>query len=125
MNSPTRNDETATPTIRGDLKNAVKTLYLGARYEDNDVIFLLAELNFHGNFSHPRNFVEAFKWYGQLADLDGNGTAQHMLGLMYATGVGNAVARDQAKVLLYHTFAAEQGEVKSEMTLAYWYHAGT
>jgi len=48
-----------------------------------------------------------------------NATAQHMLGFMYATGIGNAVEPDQGAALLYHTFAAVNGNLRSEMTVAY------
>lgn len=122
MNTPSQ-DENDTPTTRGDLKKAVDALKTAAAFDDPDAIFLVAEMNFYGNFSHPRNFHDAMKWYKKLADLDGNSTAQHMLGLMYATGIGG-LERDQAKALLYHTFAAEQGNIRSEMTLAFRYHAG-
>ncbi|KAJ5551762.1 Ubiquitin-protein ligase Sel1/Ubx2 [Penicillium sp. DV-2018c] len=87
-------------------------------------MFLLAEMNFYGNFSHPRDFKEAFRWYHELAWLDGNNTAQNMVGFMYATGIGGAVESDQAKALMYHEFAAETGNTRSEMTLAYRYHTG-
>lgn len=63
-----------------------------------DAIFLLAEMNFYGNWSHPRNYPEAFRLYKELADTSGNHTAQNMVGFMYATGVGGSVERDQAKV---------------------------
>ncbi|CAI7636480.1 unnamed protein product [Penicillium pancosmium] len=92
--------------------------------EDPDAMYLLAEMNFHGNFTYPRNFSEAFLWYNELAWLTGNSTAQSMVGFMYATGIGNAVERDQAKALMYHEFAAEGGNTRSEMTLAYRYHTG-
>jgi len=125
MNSPTRiSDHEADAIVHGDLKKAVDALRTGAAFEDPDAIFLLAEMNFYGNFSHPRQHREAFRLYSQLAELDGNSTAQYMLGLMYATGVGGAVERDQAKALLYHTFAAEQGNTRSEMTLAFRHHTG-
>ncbi|KAJ5126799.1 Tetratricopeptide-like helical [Penicillium atrosanguineum] len=92
--------------------------------QDTDAMFLLAEMNFYGNFSYPRNFSEAFLWYNDLAWLTGNSTAQSMVGFMYATGIGEAVERDQAKALMYHEFAAEEGNIRSEMTLAYRYHTG-
>ncbi|KIW86837.1 uncharacterized protein Z519_12623 [Cladophialophora bantiana CBS 173.52] len=122
MNTPTRDDNDA-PKVKGDLKKGVDSLKAAASFDDPDAMFLLAEMNFYGNFSHPRSFEAANYWYRRLADLDGNATAQYMLGLMYATGIGG-LERDQAKALLYHTFAAEQGNIKSEMTLAYRYHAG-
>lgn len=81
-------------------------------------------MNFYGNFTHPRNYTEAFRRYQQLASLDGNNSAQHMIGFMYATGIGGAVERDQAKALLYHTFAAQAGHTQSEMTVAFRHHSG-
>jgi SEL1 protein len=122
MNTPTRSDNDGAQ-VPGHLKKAVDALESSAALDDPDAIFLLAEMNFYGNFSHPRNFDSAKYWYGLLADLDGNATAQHMLGLIYATGIGGVV-RDQAKALLYHTFAAEQDNIQSEMTLGFRYHAG-
>ncbi|KAF9884836.1 ERAD-associated protein [Aspergillus nanangensis] len=104
---------------------AVKELETAVRDDhDPEAMFLLAEMNFHGNFTHPRDFKQAFHWYQSLASLDGNSTSQYMLGFMYATGIGGAVKRDQAKAILYHTFAAEAGNTRSEMTLAYWNHVG-
>jgi SEL1 protein len=85
---------------------------------------MLAEMNFYGNYSLPRNFSTALNRYHQLATLNGNASAQHMLGFMYATGIGGAVEQDQAKALLYYTFAAEGGDIKAEMAVAYRYHAG-
>ncbi|KAI9047494.1 hypothetical protein LZ554_008211 [Drepanopeziza brunnea f. sp. 'monogermtubi'] len=103
---------------------AVRLLEEAAQINNPDAIFLLAEMNFYGNFSAHKNYPEAFRRYRQLAALDGNSSAQHMLGFMYATGIGGAVEPDQAKALLYHTFAAEGGNIKSEMTLAFRYHIG-
>jgi SEL1 protein len=111
--------------LNPSLMKAVKELKLAAEDAQNpDAMFLLAEMNFHGNFSHPRNFKEAFRWYLNLASLTGNSTAQYMVGFVYATGIDGAVERDQAKALLYHTYAAEAGNTKSEMTLAFRNHNG-
>lgn len=112
------------PKLAQPLSKAVRLLQDAASEDNADAIFLLAELNFHGNFSHPINYEESFRRYKQLADLNGNSTAQYMLGFMYATGLNPAVQADQAKSMLYHTFAAEQGNTRSEMTLAYRHHAG-
>lgn len=114
-------DRKVSPTVL----RAVEELKAAAdEDEDPDAMFLLAEMNFYGNFTYPRNFSEAFLWYNDLAWLTGNSTAQSMVGFMYATGIGDAVERDQAKALMYHEFAAEGGNTRSEMTLAYRYHAG-
>ncbi|KAL1642294.1 ERAD-associated protein [Didymella pomorum] len=106
------------------LSQAVRLLEDAASQKDADAIFTLAELNFYGNYSHPRNYSEAFRRYHELATLNGNASAQHMIGFMYATGIGGAVAQDQARAMLYHTLAAEGGDVRSEMTVAYRHSSG-
>ncbi|CZT12524.1 related to HRD3-involved in degradation of Hmg2p [Rhynchosporium agropyri] len=110
--------------LPGPVADAVRLLEEAAQVNNPDAIFLLAEMHFYSNFSVPADYPEAFKRYHQLASLNGNSSAQHMLGFMYSTGIGGAVERDQAKSLLYHTFAAQGGSVKSEMTLAFRYHTG-
>ncbi|KAI1378827.1 HCP-like protein [Hypoxylon crocopeplum] len=109
--------EHAQPAISGPLLEGVKLLQQSADQNNTDAIYLLAQFNFFGNYSHPRNFKTAFDHYYRLASY-GNSSAQHMVGLIYATGLGDAVERDQAKALLYHTFAADAGETRSEMTVA-------
>jgi SEL1 protein len=128
MNGPTKlereDGETEHSSLSKALAKEVAVLKNAASENDLDAIYLLAEMNFYGNFTHPRNFRVAFEGYDRLASLTGNHTAQYMLGLMYATGIGGAVERDQAKALLYHTFAAEQGNTRSEMTVAFRHHSG-
>ncbi|RYP76585.1 hypothetical protein DL771_001654 [Monosporascus sp. 5C6A] len=111
-------EEHATTVISGHLLEGVKLLQQSANQNNTDAIYLLAQLNFFGNYSHPRDFSAAFQHYKRLADFNGNSSAQYMVGLMYATGIGDAVERDQAKALLYHTFAANAGHTRSEMTVA-------
>ncbi|KAL4806499.1 hypothetical protein BDV18DRAFT_137683 [Aspergillus unguis] len=124
MNGPASNNG-AKRKLHPDVSKAVNELTIAALEDhDPDAMFLLAEMNFYGNFSHPQDFKQAFRWYESLASWNGNSTAQYMLGFMYATGIGGGVERDQAKALLYHTFAAEAGNTRSEMTLAYRNHAG-
>ncbi|PVH98351.1 HCP-like protein [Periconia macrospinosa] len=106
------------------LRDAVKLLREAAAEHNPDALFTLAEMNFYGNYSHPRNYTEAFRRYHQLATLNGNATAQYMVGFMYATGIGGAVQQDQARAMLYHSLAAEQGEIRSAMTVAYRNYAG-
>ena len=113
-----------TTKLRKPFQKATEILSQAAQAQDADAIHLLAELNFHGNFTYPRNFPQAFQRYKDLAALNGNASAQHMLGFMYATGVGESVNRDQAKSLLYHTFAAKGGDIRAQMTVAYRHHAG-
>ena len=113
-----------TTKLSKPLTKAITILNKAAEGRDADAIYLLAELNFHGNYTHPRNFSEAFKRYQDLASLNGNASAQHMLGFMYATGIGGSVTRDQARSLVYHTFAAKGGDIRAQMTVAYRHHAG-
>ncbi|KAL4970468.1 ubiquitin ligase complex subunit HRD3 [Aspergillus stella-maris] len=124
LNAPS-SGSSARKKVHPSIAKAVDELTIAAlEDQDADAMFLLAEMNFYGNFSHPQDFKQAFQWYENLASWHGNSTAQYMLGFMYATGIGGAVGRDQAKALLYHTFAAEGGNTRSEMTLAYRNHAG-
>lgn len=106
------------------LSQAVKLLEEAASEKNPDAMFMLAEMNFYGNFTHPRNYSEAFRRYYELALLNGNASAQHMVGFMYATGIGGAVKQDQAKAMLYYTLAAEAGDIRSEMTIAYRHSSG-
>lgn len=126
MNGPSQDKylkvQGAEPKPSKALSKAVKLLEGAANGGEPDAIFLLAEMNFFGNYTHPRNYKEAFRRYQELASLNGNNSAQYMVGFMFATGVGGAVERDQAKALLYHTFAAMSGNTKSQMTAAYRHH---
>ncbi|QIW98107.1 hypothetical protein AMS68_003625 [Peltaster fructicola] len=117
---------TLPPQLPSSLAEAVTLLEDAATtaQDPSDALFLLAELNFHGNFSHPISYPRAFNYYKQLADITGNSTAQHMVGFIYATGLNPEVGQDHAKSMLYHTFAAEQDDTRSEMTVAYRRHAG-
>lgn len=125
MNAPSREPVTQDEAfkLRPELLEAVNELHEAASFADEDAMYLLGEMGMHGNFSHPHDPQSAFNWFSQLAELTGNDTAQYMIGLLHATGIGG-VERNQAKALLYHDFAAEQGNVRSEMTLAFRYHMG-
>lgn len=109
--------------LTGPVAEGVRLLEEAAQIDNADAIYLLAQMNFYGNFTHPIDYSEAFLRYNQLAS-SGNSSAQHMLGFMYATGIGGAVERDQAKALMYHTFAAHGGDIRSEMTVAFRHHTG-
>lgn len=106
------------------LLQAVTLLEEAAAHKNPDALFMLAEMNFYGNYTYPRNFGEAFRRYNELAMLNGNASAQHMVGFMYATGIGGAVKQDQARAMLYYTLGAEGGDVRSEMAIAYRHSAG-
>lgn len=128
MNSPPKDDylnpQPEAPRLSKPLAQAVQLLEAAADDNEPDAIFLLAEMNFFGNYTHPRNYTEAFRRYHDLASLNGKSSAQHMVGFMHATGFGGAVERDQAKALMYHTFAALGDNTRAQMTTAYRHHAG-
>ena len=128
LNGPPQEDYFSAQSERSSLSKpltqAVKLLESAAEEKEPDAIFLLAEMSFFGNYTYPRNFKEAFRRYHELASLNGNSSAQHMVGLMYATGIGGAVQRDQAKALTYHTFAAIGDSTRAQMTTAYRHHTG-
>ncbi|KAJ0386007.1 hypothetical protein COL922a_005270 [Colletotrichum nupharicola] len=110
--------------VSGPLLEAVKLLEQSALQNNTDALYLLADMNFYGNWTHPRDLKVAFGHYQTLATLHGNRTAQYMIGLYYATGIGNVVVPDQAKALLYYTFAAIQGDTRAEMAVGYRHHSG-
>ena len=128
LNGPPQEDYLSShpesPTLSQPLAQAVRLLNGAAEEKEPDAIFLLAEMSFFGNYTHPRNYKEAFRRYHELASLNGNSSAQHMVGLMYATGFGGAVQRDQAKALTYHTFAAMGDSTRAQMTTAYRHYTG-
>ncbi|KAF6234991.1 hypothetical protein HO173_006921 [Letharia columbiana] len=128
MNGPPEEDylspQPENSALSKPLAQAVRLLESAAVEKEPDAIFLLAEMSFFGNYTHPRNHKEAFRRYHELASLNGNSSAQHMVGLMYATGIGGAVERDQARALTYHTFAAMGDSTRAQMTTAYRHHTG-
>ena len=126
MNGPPEQDYSNPHPVKlgKSLGQAVQFLESAAEEGEPDAMFLLAEMNFFGNYTHPRNYTEAFRRYHDLASLNGNSSAQHMIGFMYATGFGGVVERDQAKAMTYHTFAAKGGNTRAQMTTAYRHHTG-
>ena len=45
------------------LSQAVDLLEEAAAQKNPDAIFTLAEMNFYGNYTHPRNYSESFRRY--------------------------------------------------------------
>ncbi|KAK4696207.1 SEL1 protein, partial [Lecanoromycetidae sp. Uapishka_2] len=127
MNGPPEdgylNPQPVASKLSKPLAQAVKLLQGAAEEQEPDAIFLLAEMNFFGNYTHPRNYTEAFRRYHELAALNGNSSAQHMVAFMYATGLGG-VEMSQAKALTFHRFAAVGGETRSQMITGYRHHTG-
>ena len=120
VTSPSRSQP---KTASAPLLHAVELLERAALQNNSDALYILGDMNFFGNYSHPKNLHAAFAHYSHLASGHGNATAQYMLGLFHSTGIGDVAPRDQAKALLYYTFAAAQGDMRAEMATAFR-HAG-
>ncbi|KAI9358927.1 hypothetical protein DFJ73DRAFT_905064 [Zopfochytrium polystomum] len=102
---------------------AVKMLMIAAKvYDNSDAWMLLGEMHLMKRLGHPRNVNLAFEFFSALAHGKGNATAQRMVGLMYATGIG--VQRDYVKALLYMSFAAMGHDTIAQQTLGYWHYQG-
>jgi SEL1 protein len=110
--------------ISGPLQSAVDLLRVAASEGNPNAIYTLADMNFFGNYSHPRNFTEAFRRYNQIARLNGNSSAQFMVGFFHSTGFGDVVKKDQAKALLYYANAADQGNERAQMAMGYIHTVG-
>ncbi|KAF9329239.1 ERAD-associated protein [Podila minutissima] len=91
----------------------------GDDYGNDDALWTLANIYFHGHYKAKRDLTQAFDMYAALADRSGNATAQQMVGFMYSTGLGNVVARDEARAILYTTFAAMANNTAAELTMGY------
>ncbi|KAF8308200.1 HCP-like protein [Clavulina sp. PMI_390] len=99
-----------------------------------DAMYSLADLSLFPPtwFSLPINATRAFKYYSTHADITGNATSQSHVAFFYATGYAPEgqtapVQVDQARALLYYTFAAHGGDTGSSMVLGYrnWAGIGT
>ncbi|PHH75988.1 hypothetical protein CDD82_4200 [Ophiocordyceps australis] len=122
--APSQAGQTPKSTASAPLLAAVELLEQAVQYNNSDALYLLAELNFFGKYGHARNLHAAFGHYHKLASVHGNTTAQYMIALYHSTGVGDVVARDQAKALLYYTFAALRGDTRAEMATGFRHHSG-
>ncbi|KFH70671.1 hypothetical protein MVEG_03521 [Podila verticillata NRRL 6337] len=96
----------------------------GDDYGNDDALWTLANIYFHGHYKSKRDLTQAFDMYAALADRSGNATALQMVGFMYSTGLGNVVVRDEARAILYTTFAAMANNTAAELTMGYKYLHG-
>ena len=99
-----------------------------------DAMYTLAGLSLFPPIwsSLPINATRAFKYYSTHADLTGNATSQYYVAFFYATGYAPEGAApptqvDQARALLYYTFAAHGHHPGASMALGYrnWAGIGT
>ncbi|ORY82234.1 HCP-like protein [Neocallimastix californiae] len=109
-------------------KKLMKALNLlekaGLDYNLEEALEELTEITFFARHGAVRNMPAAFKYINILCSEFGNADALYKLGLIYSTGLGGVVDRDQAKALLYYTFSALNGNKEAEMVLGYRYIRG-
>jgi SEL1 protein len=70
------------------------------------------------------NATKAYLAFEHHATITGNSTSQSILGFIHSSGLQGSVPVDQAKALLYYTFAALGGDQNAEMALGYRYWSG-
>ncbi|KAJ3414819.1 ERAD-associated protein [Chytridiales sp. JEL 0842] len=122
-------EKVVVPVIEGTDAPAVKRAkavrmleVAGYHYGNHDALLYLGDMHLLKRAAHPRRAPVAFKHYLTLAQKHGNATAQRMVGLMYATGIGTP--RDYVKALLYMSFAAMAHDTIAQQTLGYWHLTG-
>lgn len=101
----------------------VDILKEAADSEDCDAIFLLAEMSLHGNYTYLRNYRDATRYYTQLTELTSNLTALENLAFLHSSGL-QGTDTDQGLAVMYHSVAAAQGSMRSQMALGYRYLNG-
>lgn len=93
----------------------------------------LGEIYLYGNYSVPQvpkkavHYLEMASRHVLGADAEINARISHshyLLGFVYSTGMFGELPVDQGKALLHYTVAADQGNVRAAMCLAYRYYSG-
>ncbi|TDL23048.1 HCP-like protein [Rickenella mellea] len=110
--------------MRGRALKVVDLLEHAVELGNLDALYKLAEISMFPPNPLLRNITRAYHSYSQHAYLTGNATSQSLLAFFYSTGYDNVVEVDQAKALLYYTFAANGGSQGAQMALAYRFWAG-
>ncbi|EJT98843.1 HCP-like protein [Dacryopinax primogenitus] len=110
--------------IRGRGAKVLDLLSYAVEQGNMDALAMLGEVSMFPPTSIPMNLTRAFEAYTTHATLTGSPFSQSLLGFFYATGYGGVVEVDQAKALLYYTFAAVGGDQTAEMALGYRHWAG-
>ncbi|KAM9961909.1 hypothetical protein ACTFIR_004777 [Dictyostelium discoideum] len=106
-----------------DSTKAYQLLLDSANQGNHRAMYLLGVMNEIGENSDNGNmdFVLAEEWYLKSAEY-GNSDAQRSLGFLYATGKLGYI--DEAKAILYYSFAARSGNIVAQLTMAYRYLHG-
>ncbi|EJD08119.1 HCP-like protein, partial [Fomitiporia mediterranea MF3/22] len=110
--------------MQGRALKVVDLLEHAVELGHTDALYKLAHVSLFHLSPLLHNVTRAYEAYSAHASLIGNATSQAMLGFFHATGYSNIVEVDQAKALLYYTFAAHGGDQGAQMALGYRHWAG-
>jgi TPR repeat protein len=97
--------------------------YLGIKQKQSQALLKLADIYFYGYYGYPQNIDKALQYYKFLAEEFGSPQAQQKIGFIYSIGLGST-QRDQAKALLYLSFAAMNNDIPAQISLGYRYLFG-
>ena len=108
----------------GKALKVIDLLQYSADLGNMDAVFALGKVSLFPPSPLPLNASRAFHAFLEHSHVTGNATSQVYIAFFYATGYGNIVPVDQAKALLYYTFAAHGGNEGAERALGYRNWAG-
>ncbi len=108
----------------GKALKAIDLLQHSADLGNMDAVFTLGKTSLFPPSSLPLNASRAFRAFLEHSRVTGNATSQNYVAFFYATGYEKVVPVDQAKALLYYTFAAHGGNEDAERALGYRNWAG-
>lgn len=118
-------------SVSGKAQKMIQLLEHASSLGHLDAMYSLATLSLTPPIwtTLPINATRAFSYYSLHADLTGNATSQSNVAFFYATGYSPSgqtppVQIDQARALMYYTFAAHGGSPGASMALGYRNWAG-
>ncbi|KAF4563274.1 ERAD-associated protein [Pleurotus pulmonarius] len=111
--------------LRGKAIKVIDLLQHSAELGNTDALYTLAQLYmFPPSPYFDADPKQAYESYSAHASATGNASSQAVLGFFHSTGYHGVVPEDQAKALLYYTFAASGGHKGAQMALGYRYWSG-
>ncbi|KAH0829180.1 hypothetical protein J3R83DRAFT_2728 [Lanmaoa asiatica] len=111
--------------IRGKAIKVIDLLQYSTELGNTDALYTLARLSlFPPNIYFTSDPKLAYSYFSTHASLTGNASSQAVIAFFHATGYADTVPVDQAKAMLYYTFAAQGGHKGAQMALAYRYWSG-